>query len=54
LFFPQTGTKMSFSLSDVSRSHGGFPKAISFRMPDVAKLADSGVKVIHIDETSGS
>jgi len=54
LFFPQTGTKMSFSLSDVSRSHGGFPKAISFRMPDLAKLADSGVKVIHIDETSGS
>jgi hypothetical protein len=54
LFFPQTGTKMSFDLSDVELSHNGFPKAISFRMPDPGQLAASGVKVIPVDENKGS
>jgi hypothetical protein len=54
LFFPETGTKMSFTLTDVTISHNGFPKAISFRMPDPNQLSASGVKVIQVDENSGS
>ena len=54
LFFPQTGTKMTFDLSDVEVSHNGFPKAVSFRMPDPKQMAASGVKVIPVNEKSGS
>jgi len=54
LFFPQTGTKMSFTLSDVVISHNGFPKALSFRMPDPNQLSASGVKIVPVDENTGS
>jgi hypothetical protein len=54
LFFPETGTKMSFDLRDIELSHNGFPKAVSFRMPDPKQLAASGVKVVPVNENSGS
>jgi hypothetical protein len=54
LFFPETGTKMSFDLRDMELLHNGFPKAASFRMPDPKQLAASGVKVVPVDENSGS
>jgi hypothetical protein len=53
LFFPDTGTKMSFNLSDLTLTHNGFPKAASFRLPNLADLSDSGVKVIQIDADCG-
>jgi hypothetical protein len=44
---------MSFNLSDLALSHKGFPKALNFRLPNLADLKDSGVKVIQIDEECG-
>ena len=52
LFFPYTGTTMSFDLSDMSLSYKGFPNAASYRMPDPSLLSSSGVRVIQIDEES--
>ncbi|MGD0461616.1 MAG: hypothetical protein ABSB74_03915 [Tepidisphaeraceae bacterium] len=52
LFFPLSGTTMSFDLSDMSLSHNGFPSAATYRMPDPSKLGDSGVRVIQLDEES--
>jgi hypothetical protein len=52
LFFPMSGTTMTFDLSDMSLSHNGFPKEASYRMPDPSKLGDSGVRVNRIDEDS--
>jgi len=54
LYFPYTGSSMAFELSDLTLSHNGFPNAATYRMPDPAKLAASGVKVIHINENSGN
>jgi hypothetical protein len=50
LSFPASGSTMTLDLSDVSVTHNGFPKAASYRMPDPAALAASGVKVIHLNE----
>jgi hypothetical protein len=50
LFFPVSGTTMTFDLSDMSLSHNGFPNAATYRMPDPAKLGKSGVRVNRIDE----
>jgi hypothetical protein len=52
LFFPVSGTTMTFDLSDMSLSHNGFPNAATYRMPDPSKLAESGVRVNRIDEES--
>jgi len=49
LFFPDSGSKMNLKLGKVSLSHNGFPKAVSFRIPDINKLAEAGVKVNQID-----
>jgi hypothetical protein len=53
LYFPYTGTTLSFELSDMTLSHKGFPNSASYRMPDLTTLRDSGVKVIQIDEDGG-
>jgi outer membrane lipoprotein-sorting protein len=52
LFFPLSGTTMSFDLSDMSLSHNGFPNAATYRMPDPSRLGDSGVRVNRIDDQS--
>jgi hypothetical protein len=54
LSFPESGSTMTLQLSDVSLTHGGFPKAVSYRMPDAASLAASGVKVIHLNESNAN
>jgi hypothetical protein len=57
LFFPYSGTTMSFELSDVASSHNAgsiaFPNAASYRMPDPETLRASGLTVNHIDEQIG-
>jgi hypothetical protein len=52
LFFPLSGTTMTFDLSDMTLSHNGFPNAATYRMPDPSKLGDSGVRVNKINEDS--
>jgi hypothetical protein len=54
LFFPDTGSHLTFKLSDLTLSHNGFPKPISFRMPSPDDLSASGVKVIQIDADCGN
>jgi hypothetical protein len=46
LYFPQTGSKMSFELSQMRLSFKGFPKPASYRMP----VWTPEEKVIEIDE----
>jgi len=53
LFFPYTGTRMSFELSDVSLSTNGRPNSTTYQMPDPAVLSESGVRVNHIDAQNG-
>jgi hypothetical protein len=49
LYFPYSGTRMSFELSDVSLTRSGRPNGSTYLMPDPARLSDSGVRVNHID-----
>jgi len=51
-FLPDRQTHIRIELQDVALQHNGFPKPVSFRMPDPAVLAGAGVKVINVDEDS--
>jgi hypothetical protein len=54
LSFPRTGSTMTLDLRDAAIEHNGFPKPISFAMPDVDRLAQAGVKVIQIGHENGT
>jgi hypothetical protein len=54
LSFPRTGSTMTLDLRDVALSHNGFPKGVSFAMPDVDRLGQAGVKVIQIGHENGT
>lgn len=51
LFFPDTGSKMQFTLSDQALSKNGIPRENSIHLPD---LANPGVKnVVQVDKDCG-
>jgi outer membrane lipoprotein-sorting protein len=49
LFFPYTGSTISFTLSDMSLSYKGHPNAATYQMPVPATLNGLGVRVNHIE-----
>ncbi|MGD0389030.1 MAG: hypothetical protein ABSC42_08755 [Tepidisphaeraceae bacterium] len=49
LFFPYTGSTISFELSDMSLSNNGRPNAATYRMPLPATLSGLGVRVNHVE-----